>query len=103
MRNFQVIQLFQMVANVNHFAMPGQSIATQESTEVSGLIHAFHALLDITVGVLIQKNLSSAQRVLILSEGKVVAHIVILDITKIKQGHHIVSFAQLGIIVQKRD
>ncbi len=96
-----------MVANpcvtIIHFAIPGKSTATQECTEVSGLIHAFHALLDITVRILIKKHLSSAQRVLILSEGQVFAQIVVLDITKIQQGHYIVSFAQLGIIVLNRD
>ena len=31
------------------------------------------------------------------------AQIVVLDIIKIQQGHYIVSFAQLGIIVHNRD
>jgi hypothetical protein len=107
MGNIQAVQLVQMVANtcvtIIHFAIPGKVIATQDSTEVSGLIDAGHALLDITVRILIKKHLSSAQRVLILSEGQVFAQIVVLDITKIQQGHYIVSFAQLGIIVHNRD
>ena len=64
------MQLVQMIANpyvtIIHFAMPGNTIATQDFTEVSGLIDAFHAQLDITVKILIKKLLSSAQWVLIL-------------------------------------
>jgi len=101
------VQLVQMVARscvtVIHFVKRGKAIATQDSIEVSGLIHVFHALLDITVRILIKKPLSFAQRVLILLEAQVFAQIVVLDITKIQQGHYIVSFAQLGIIVHNRD
>jgi hypothetical protein len=101
------MQLVQMIANpyvtIIHFAMPGNTIATQDFTEVSGLIDAFHAQLDITVKILIKKHLSSAQWVLILLEGQVFAQIVVLDITRIQQGHYFVSFAQLGIIVHNRD
>jgi len=86
-----------------HFAILGNTIATQDFTEVSGLIDAFLALLDITVRILIKRRLSSAQWVHILSEGQVFAQTVVLDITRIQQGHYFVSFAQLGIIVLNRN
>ena len=86
-----------------HFAILGNTIATQDFTEVSGLIDAFLALLDITVRILIKRHLSSAQWVHILSEGQVFAQTVVLGITRIQQGHYFVSFAQLGIIVHNRD
>lgn len=53
-----IMQLVQMIANkyvtIIHFAMPGNTIVPQDFTEVSGLIDAFHALLDITVKILIK-------------------------------------------------
>jgi len=105
--NMDIMQLVQMIANIYatliHFVIPGNIIQAQDFTEVSGPIDIIHALLDITVRILIKKHLYSAQRVLFLSEGQAFAQIVVLDITKIKQGHYIVSFAQLGIIVLNRD
>ena len=83
-----IMQLVQMIAalyvTIIHFVIPGNTIPTQDFTEVSGPIDIIHALLDITVRILIKKHLSSAQRVLFLSEGKVFALIVVLDITKIQ-------------------
>ena len=86
--NMDIMQLVQMIAalyvTLIHFAIPGNNIPTQDFTEVSGPIDIIHALLDITVRILIKKHLSSAQRVLFLSEGQVFALIVVLDITKIQ-------------------
>ena len=65
-----LMQLVQMIAalyvTIIHFAIPGNQIPAQDITEVSGPIDRFHALLDITVRILIKKHLSSAQWVLIL-------------------------------------
>jgi hypothetical protein len=50
-----IMQLVQMIADkyvtIIHFAMSGKAIATQDFTEVSGLIDAIHAQLDITVRI----------------------------------------------------